>query len=446
MSLTFYDSADKEGMTMRTTQTLTHDNYVQTSLSILQEVFRSYHPRNFAVRLWDGTTWDPEPGQQPLFTMVLQHPGALRKMLLHVNDITLGEAYIYDDFDIEGDIEATFVMANHLFGMHLSVAEKVYLGGQLLKLPSAGKPRAGRRAAQLTGALHSKERDKQAVTYHYNASNDFFALWLDQRMVYSCAYFNSADEDLDVAQERKLDYICRKLRLRRGERLLDIGCGWGGLIIHAAKKYGVTAVGITLSEPQVQLADERIRREGLTGQCRAKVCDYREVDEPEGYDKIVSVGMFEHVGESMLPEYFGRAWRLLKPGGVFLNHGLATGPNDLKKEGDTFSNRYIFPDSQVLPISTTLRVAEVSGFEVRDVESLREHYELTLRHWLRRLEAHHDEARRLTNEPTYRIWRLNHAGTALGFKTNRHTIYQALFLKPDRDESKLPLTRAEWYV
>ncbi len=355
------------------------------------------------------------------------------------------KAYIYNDFDIEGDIEAAFAMASHLFGMRLSLAEKIHLGIQLLKLPSTEKPRTGRRAAQLEGSPHSKERDMQAVTYHYNASNEFFALWLDRRMVYSCAYFNSVVDDLDVAQEQKLDYICRKLRLQRGDRLLDIGCGWGGLIIHAAEKYGVTAVGITLSDPQVVLANERIRRAGLSDRCIAKKCDYRDVDEPEQYDKIVSVGMFEHVGEAMLPEYFKRAWKLLKPGGVFLNHGLATGQNDLSKNEDTFSNRYIFPDGQVLPISTTLRVAESSGFEIRDVESLREHYALTLGHWLQRLEANHDEARRLTDEPTYRIWRLNHAGAALGFKTNRHTIYQVLFLKPGRDESKLPLTRADWY-
>ena len=420
----------------------TSDRYAHITLSILQEVFSGYHPRNFGVRLWDGTTWGPEPGEKPLFTMVLQHPGALRKMFLHVNEIALGEAYVYDDFDIEGDIEAAFAMASHLFGMRLSLAAKIRLGRELLKIPSAGRSHTGRGAAQLQGALHSKERDMQAVTYHYNASNDFFALWLDRRMVYSCAYFNSTDEDLDVAQERKLDYICRKLRLQQGDRLLDIGCGWGGLIIHAAKKYGVTAVGITLSEPQVQLANERIHQEGLTGRCLAKLCDYRDVDEPENYDKIVSVGMFEHVGEAMLPEYFKRGWKVLKPGGVFLNHGLASGLNEAKTRNDTFSNRYIFPDSQVLPISTTLRVAEASGFEVRDVESLRENYELTLRHWLRRLEAHHDDARRLTDEPTYRIWRLNHAGAALGFKTNRHSIYQVLLLKPDRDESKLPLTRA----
>jgi cyclopropane-fatty-acyl-phospholipid synthase len=378
--------------------------------------------------------------------MVLRHPGALRKMFLHVNEIALGEAFIYNDFDIEGDIEAAIKMAGHIFSMDLTFAQKARLGRQLLKLPPNGRPRIGRQAARLKGSLHSKNRDKQAVTYHYDASNDFFALWLDQRMVYSCAYFNSPDEDLDVAQERKLDYICRKLRLRRGERLLDIGCGWGGLIMYAAKRYGVTAVGVTVSELQAQWANERIRHEGLTKQCSVEVRDYREVDEPEGYDKIVSVGMFEHVGESMLPKYFRTTWRLLKPGGTFLNHGVATSLNDPKTNKDTFSQRYVFPDGEVLPISTTLRVAEMCGFETRDVESMREHYALTLHHWLKRLEAHHEEAVALTDEPTYRIWRLSHASAGVGFWMNRHTIYQTLFVKPERDKSNLPLTREEWYI
>ncbi len=436
----------KEGITMQTTQVSSQDAYVGLSLSILQEVFTNYHPRDFAVRFWDGTTWQPEPGQNALFTMVLQHPGALRKMFLRVNEIALGEAYIYDDFDVEGDIEAAIKMAGHLFAMELTLAGKARLLQKLLKLPSHGRPRIGRRAARLTGALHSKERDRQAVTYHYNASNEFFALWLGQRMVYSCAYFKSVDDDLDTAQEHKLEVICRKLRLRRGERLLDIGCGWGGLIMYAAKHFGVTAVGVTVSEPQARLANERIRREGLTDRCRAEVRDYRELDESEKYDKIVSVGMFEHVGEAKLPEYFRRAWRLLKPGGAFLNHGIATSLNDPPKKGDTFSNRYVFPDGEVLPLSTTLHAAEISGFEARDVESLREHYALTLHHWLTRLEAHHEEAVKLTDEPTYRIWRLSHASAGLGFWMNRHTIYQTLFVKPDRDKSNLPLTRAEWYV
>ena len=171
---------------MESPNTITTDRHVQTTLSILNKIFNNYHPRNFDARLWDGTTWEHEPDQQPRFTMVLQHPGALRKMFFQVNEIALGEAYIYNDFDIEGDIEAAFSMASHLFGMRLSLAEKIHLGRQLLKLPSTEKPRTGRRAAQLEGSPHSKERDMQAVTYHYNASNEFFALWLDRRMVYSC--------------------------------------------------------------------------------------------------------------------------------------------------------------------------------------------------------------------------------------------------------------------
>jgi cyclopropane-fatty-acyl-phospholipid synthase len=425
---------------------LKDEGNVRTSLLILHRVFQNYHPRNFAVRLWDGTIWDPESGQPALFTIVLRHPGSLRKMFLHVDEVTLGEAYIYNDFDIEGNIEAALAMADYLFNMHMSLSEKGRLGKLIYKLPSKGMPRVGRLSAKLTGTLHSRERDMQAVTYHYNVSNDFYALWLGKRMVYSCAYFKSPEENLDTAQERKLDYICRKLRLRRGERLLDIGCGWGGLIIHAAKKYGVRALGITLSEPQVRLANEFIQREGISGQCRAEVRDYREIEEPESFDKIVSVGMFEHVGESMLPEYFTRAYRLLKPGGVFLNHGIAFGLNQPKKRGPSFSDRYIFPDGELLPIHVTLTTAEKSGFEVRDVESLREHYMHTLRHWRRRLEAHHDEAIALTDEPTFRIWRLNHAGSAYGFQNGRLNVYQTLLVKSGRSVSNLPLTRTDWYV
>jgi cyclopropane-fatty-acyl-phospholipid synthase len=258
------------------------------------------------------------------------------------------------------------------------------------------------------------------VTYHYNVSNDFYALWLDKWMVYSCAYFATPEEDLNTARQRKLDYICRKLRLRPGERLLDIGCGWGGLIMHAAHNYGVGAFGITLSQPQAELAAQRIRQAGLADRCRVEVCDYREIDAPGQYDKLVSVGMFEHVGKAKLPEYFARAWRLLRPGGVFLNQGIAYRPAQVVKRGPswphlsspTFINRYVFPDGELVPISTTLQAAEMSGFEVRDVESLREHYALTLQHWVRRLEAQHDAARRITSEVIYRIWRLYMAGAA----------------------------------
>ncbi|HEX8960502.1 MAG TPA: cyclopropane-fatty-acyl-phospholipid synthase family protein, partial [Geobacteraceae bacterium] len=300
-------------------------------------------------------------------------------------------------------------------------------------------------AAHLSGNRHSKKRDSQAVTYHYNISNDFYQLWLDERMVYSCAYFASPDEPLDAAQERKLDYICRKLRLKKGERLLDIGCGWGGLVMHAARDYGVDAHGVTLSRPQAELAGERVRAAGLADRCRVEVLDYRELDGAESYDKIVSVGMFEHVGKVRLAEYFSRAFRLLRTGGAFLNHGIAAGQGYISDDDTSFIDHFVFPDGELLPIGTTLHAAEASGFEVRDLESLREHYALTLRHWVKRLEAAQAQAIAATSEATYRVWRLYMAGSAHSFDCGRDNLYQTLLVKPNRGKSGQPLTRADWY-
>jgi cyclopropane-fatty-acyl-phospholipid synthase len=424
------------------------DQALQTTISLLQDLFGSSQQHNFAVRLWDGSTWRADEGsEEPVrFTLVIQHPGALRRMFLPPNDLTLGEAYIYNDFDIEGDIEAVFPLAEQFTDNQWGKIEQLRFGKRLLSLPNTGKPRPGDSAAKLRGTRHSKERDLQAVTYHYNRPNNFYALWLDPRMVYSCAYFATPDEDLDTAQERKLDYICRKLRLRPGERVLDIGCGWGGLVIYAAQHYGVEAYGITLSEPQAILAQGRIAQAGLTGTCKVEVRDYRDVNVTDSFDKIVSVGMFEHVGEALLPTYFKQAWQLLRPGGVFLNHGIASDSFDAVKAKTSFVNHYVFPDGELSPINNTLRAAETSGFEVRDVESLREHYTLTLRHWVQRLEAHAEEARKLTNDVTYRIWRLYMSGSAHAFDTGINNIYQTLLAKPVQGDSRLPLTRADWYV
>jgi cyclopropane-fatty-acyl-phospholipid synthase len=423
-------------------QTKTRDRAVKTSMSILQFLLKDHHPRDYAFRLWDGSVWDAEPGQPTGFTMVLHHPGALRAMFLSPSEHALGKAYIYDDFDIEGSIERAFPMVEHILGLRLSVAARIRIGSMLLTLPSGHGPRAGRQSVHLTGALHSIARDRQAVTYHYNISNDFFALFLDKNMVYSCAYFLSPGEDLFAAQKRKLDYVCRKLRLKRGERLLDIGCGWGALIMHAAKHYGVSALGITLSEPQAKLANERIKQQGLTRRCRAEVRNYRELAPPEPFDKLVSIGMVEHVGRLMLPEYFTHAWRLLRPGGAFLNHGIA---DHLDHRGPTFSQRFVFPDSEPVPIGECTNDAESVGFEVRDVESLREHYLLTLRHWISRLEAHRAAAIRATDETTYRVWRLFMSAAAHGFEIGQTNLYQSLLIKPDGYRSGLPLTRADWY-
>jgi len=422
------------------------DRIAPQCLVFLQEVLGSIHPRDFTFRLWDGSVWNAEAGKPSRFTMVLRNPGVFRTMFWSPSELALGEAYLYNDLDIEGDISSAFLLADRLVHLRLGLAERLRFSRLLLSLPSSGRHMRGRPAKRLRGPLHSIGRDQQAVTYHYDMSNAFYSLWLDERMVYSCAYFMDPGDNLDTAQERKLDYLCRKLRLQRGERVLDIGCGWGGLVIHAAKNYGVQAHGITLSRPQADLANERIRQARLSGRCRVDVRDYREIHEPESYDKLVSVGMFEHVGESRLLEYFRGAFRLLRPGGVFLNHGIACNSGVPPLPGPAFSDHYIFPDGELLPLGTTLRAAEERGFEVRDVESLRDHYVLTLRHWVQRLDARREEACSVTDEKTYRLWRLYLAGAAHKFRMGQNSVYQVLLSKTFDHESGLPLTRSDWYA
>ncbi len=431
---------------MSATWTVQRDEATARTLGLLSRLFSNGATRNVGVRLWDGSYW---PDDTPrLATITLKHPGALREMFLPSTEVGLAEAYLYDDFDIEGDIEAVFDLAEALSQKSIGDLRKLGIARDLLRLPAGEKRQPARRGrSRLKGKLHSTERDRRAIAYHYDVSNDFYALWLDRCMVYSCAYFSDPDEHLDTAQERKLDYTCRKLRLQPGQRLLDVGCGWGGLVIHAVQHYGVDATGITLSQPQADLANAHIAETGLAGRCRVWVRDYREMDEPGGYDAMASVGMFEHVGAALLPTYFDLAWKLLKPGGVLLNHGIANTPAERPWHGPSFSEAYVFPDGELVPISTSLSAAEESGFEVRDVESLREHYALTLRHWVRRLEDHHDQALQFVDEPTYRVWRLFMSGSAHGFTVGRLNVYQALLVRPgEGGRSDLPLTRADWYA
>ena len=313
--------------------------------------------RDFAVRLSDGSTWTPNGSGEPRFTLVLRHPGALHAMFSRPSELSLGEAFVRGDFDVEGDFEGIFPLAEVVLAGQgrLQLARHA---ARLLSLPRVRARGALPPTARLRGRLHSPARDRRAIAYHYDLSNDFFELFLGRRMVYSCAYFESSEEELDDAQERKLEYLCRKLRLRPGERLLDIGCGWGALLVHAAERYGVEVLGITLSERQAELAEERIRCAGLGARCRVELRDYRELDESESFDKIVSVGMFEHVGAARLPEYFRRAHHLLKTGGVFLNHGIARSALASGSRGNSFVGRYVFPDGVPVPLATTIAAAE----------------------------------------------------------------------------------------
>jgi len=393
----------------------------------------------------------PDERPRPV-VLALKHPEALGRMFLPGTEVGLAEAYLHNDFDIEGDIEAAFEVGDFLLGRLGDWKKKLKLGGLLIALPArdAASTMGGtarRLLPRIGGKKHSRARDRCAVAFHYDVSNDFYRLWLDRQMVYSCAYFRSPTDDLDVAQEQKLDYICRKLRLRPGQRLLDIGCGWDALVLYAAKHFGVHAEGITSSEPQLEWGRERIADAGLINNATIELRDYREIAaNGELYDAIVSVGMAEHIGRERLPDYFAAAHRALKLGGVFLNQAI--GEDIVLRPGDrdtSFIEQYVFPDGDIPPLPIMLRAAESSGFEIRDVENLREHYALTLHHWLRRLEARHDEALRFVDEVTYRVWRLYIGGSAHGFRRGHIAVYQTLLTKLEPSgQAKLPLTRNDW--
>lgn len=415
---------------------------IDACVRFLEALFDGIDARHLAVRLWDGREWRPDDAEDVRATVVLSHPGALKEMFWPPGDLSAGEAFVFGDYDIEGDVEYVCTVADRLFSKQKEIKHLLVLSAMLLRLPS-GSGRSGeavgRKAARVAGRLHSKERDSQAIRYHYDVGNDFYALWLDEEMTYSCGYFRDESFDIHAAQKAKYEHTLRKLCLEPGERLLDIGCGWGGLVRHAERERGVEAVGITLSPAQAEFARAR--------GARVELMDYREAHTLGTFDKIVSIGMFEHVGLERLREYFEQAYRLLKPGGLFLNHGIATSQVKRRwRRRRSFTQKYVFPDGELVPISKVLLVAEEVGFEVRDVESLREHYAMTLRHWVSRLEARREEAVRLTNEETYRVWRLYMAGSAAGFDSGRLNVYQSLLHKPTGGPSGLPLTREHVYA
>ncbi len=360
----------------------------------------------FVVELWNG---EQVGAVSDASVRVRLHQAASLKAMADPSLGALARAYVEGDLDLEGDVRDILALGD--------------------RLCNAGdcSPKTGSDGWKWW--RHTRSKDRRNIQYHYDVSNDFYGLWLDARRVYSCAYFKNPDMSLDAAQEAKLDHICRKLDLQPDEQFLDIGCGWGGLILHAAERYGVRAVGITLSDEQHAYVDRQIAERGLAGRVEVRRMDYRDVPEHGGYDKIASVGMFEHVGRLNLATYFDKINALLKPGGLVLNHGITTSEPEASGLGSgiaEFIEDYVFPGGELVHASDVLRSAAGSGLECLDAENLRPHYGRTLWHWVTRLEAHADEARRLIGEQKYRIWRIYMAGSAYAFDHGWMELWQVL--------------------
>jgi len=417
---------------------------------IVRRVFRDY-PGSLSVHLWDGEVL-VFGGANPSLTLVFHGPAAFRNLILSRDPLHLAEAYFQGRIDVKGNLYDSLKLKDHLESLRLSISEKMAFLLSVLflrdKVSVTVHEKATKRKPwiQRLRRNHTKSANRQAIAFHYDVSNTFYKLWLDPQMIYSCAYFKAADDSLKLAQSNKLTHICRKLRLKQGEHLLDIGCGWGALICWAARRYGVHAHGITLSREQYDYAQQRILDEGLQDKVTVELRDYRDLKGISIYDKVVSVGMFEHVGLKNLPAYFTVVQRLLKPGGLFLNHGIT---QDVEGWGKTvgahFINRYVFPDGELDMVSNVQRAMERTDFEIVDVESLRAHYALTLRHWVRRLEANKADALKHVTESVYRVWHLYMVACALQFEQGDIGVYQILAIKRDGGDTAMPLTRDDLY-
>jgi cyclopropane-fatty-acyl-phospholipid synthase len=392
-----------------------------------------------AIHAYDGSSLGPSDSPT---TLVIRSPDAIRRMLTAPGELGLGRAYVAGDLDVEGDLFVGLAALRERIpklgpSQLAQIARLVGLKG-LRPLPPPPEE------ARLRGRRHSRERDAAAIAHHYDVSNAFYRLVLGPSMTYSCAVWPSVDAMLEEAQAAKYELICRKLVLREGSRLLDVGCGWGGMAMHAAREHGAGAVGVTLSRAQAEWAQKAVVEAGLADRVEIRHQDYRDVvDGP--FDAISSIGMFEHVGLRNLGVYFDRLFALLPPGGRLLNHGIArpARPGRMRTPARirrrSFIDRYVFPDGELHELGAVVSRMQTSGFEVRHVEGLREHYALTLRAWVANLERSWDEAVLEAGEARARIWRLYMAASALNFEAGRTQIHQVLAVKSDAGASGLSL-------
>ncbi|WP_338677897.1 cyclopropane-fatty-acyl-phospholipid synthase family protein [Streptomyces sp. SCSIO 30461] len=409
-------------------------------------------PPPVRIRAWDGS----EAGPTDAPVLVLRHPRALRRLIWKPGEMGLVRGWVAGEIDIEGDLyEALDRLSGLVWDRPDRLPRDTRLAAAGRELWRLAGPRAwlpvpppAEEVRRRSGPLHTRSRDRQAISHHYDVGNDFYEQVLGPSMVYSCAYWRDGGT-LEEAQRDKLDLICRKLRLREGLRLLDVGCGWGSMAIHAAREHGVEVTGVTLSREQAAYARKRVAQEGLTDRVEIRVQDYRDVKDGP-YDAISSIGMAEHVGSALYREYADVLYGLLKPGGRLLNHQIARRPEkDAKGEAayrvDDFIDAYVFPDGELAPLGSTLSILEGAGFEARDVESIREHYTRTLRVWVANLESAWPDAVRLTSPGRARIWRLYMAASALAFEHNKIGVNQILAVRtPEGGAAGLPLRAREW--
>ncbi len=438
------------------------DPAIARTIAVLDLAFGPPGQRNYDIKLWDGTVQRGAIAPAADFSLFFRRRGALRRMLLPPSELTIVEALISGDVEIEGNMESAM-------GLSDAIGKNVQSGGGLAKLlpkvlslpkddeaPPLDESRYSKGLRLLTP--RARKSTESEIRFHYDVGNDFYELWLDRRMLYTCAYYKKESDDLETAQLNKLDHICRKLRLKAGERFLDIGCGWGGLVMHAAENYGVQATGITLSAAQAEWAQRRIAEKGIGDRCKVEVLDFRDLPAAARFDKISSVGVTEHIPEDQQAAYFARVFEALEPGGLMMNHCEVSTRTARRTHSigerfsrwlwkrDQFIDKYVFPDAKLVPLASVIRAAEKVGFETRDVESLREHYAMTLRAWVRGLERRKAEAIKLVGERTYRVWRLYMSAAAYGFHTAGLNLVQTLLAKPrPGGNSSMPLTREYMY-
>jgi len=400
---------------------------IRASAPLCRELRRALPARPFHLRFWDGGAVEATAPRAPTF--FVRRPSALAHFLRAPSSLGLGRAYVDGSLAVD-DLDAAFIIVDHWTPPPLTVAARARLGLALLTAAAPGGiPRRPGLELILGGGLHSVERDAAAVRYHYDVGNDFFALFLDESMTYSCAIFSGGAQTLEDAQRTKLDLVARKLGLATGMRLLDVGCGWGSFAIHAAREHGVSVTGVTLSPPQAELARARVQQAGVADRVEILVADYRRLP-GSSFDAIASIGMAEHVGESQIDLYARSLFSLLRPGGLLLNHAIAALDPENEPLEDLFSMRYVFPDGEPLPLSRVQLALERAGFHTDHVEGFREDYATTLRDWAGRLDEHLPEAEALAGTERTRVWRLYLRAARHGFDVGLTAVYQVRAQRP----------------